>query len=78
MLKLESATYQPTSANPHDARTVFSFTVPRQLCNVTGNLHGGAVALIFDITTSAAIKACSRENFWDTGHVSRTRYWTPP
>jgi hypothetical protein len=37
------------------------------------NLHGGAVALIFDITTSMAIQVCTREGFWDTGHVSRNR-----
>jgi acyl-coenzyme A thioesterase PaaI-like protein len=37
------------------------------------NLHGGAVALLFDITTSMAIQVCTREGFWDTGHVSRNR-----
>ena len=48
-----------------------SFTVPKQLCNAGGMLHGGAVALIFDITTSMAITPCIREGFWDGGHVSR-------
>ena len=71
LLKMESVTWTPSAANPNDARTVFSFVVPPELCNAGGTLHGGAVALIFDITTSIAIRACCREGFWDFAHVSR-------
>ncbi|EUC47919.1 hypothetical protein COCMIDRAFT_34655 [Bipolaris oryzae ATCC 44560] len=73
ILKLESVTYTPSSENPHDARTVFSFVVPEELCNIGGNLHGGAVALVFDIATSLTILPCAREGFWDGGNVSRNR-----
>ncbi|KAL1796976.1 hypothetical protein ACET3X_005516 [Alternaria dauci] len=71
LLKLESVTFAPTSNNANNSRNVMSFTVSRQLCNMGGSLHGGAVALIFDITTSMAITPCMREGFWDRGHVSR-------
>jgi uncharacterized protein (TIGR00369 family) len=68
-LTLKSVTID--EKDPSIATTIFEFTVPSLLSNAGGNLHGGAVAMIFDTCTSMTAAAVSREDFWDAGHVSR-------
>jgi len=34
-MTLESATFEPTKEHPHDSKTVWSMTVPQQMCNST-------------------------------------------
>ncbi|KIW02662.1 uncharacterized protein PV09_06099 [Verruconis gallopava] len=69
-LKLVSVTVD--AKDPTLCKTVFAFTVPPILSNAGGNLHGGAVAVIFDVCTSMTVAAAARDGFWDSGHVSRS------
>src|ERR1700761_6654891 len=50
----------------------WSLPIGSELCNKSGNLHGGASATLLDYLTSTALVTIAREGFLDDGHVSRT------
>ncbi|KAF2479819.1 HotDog domain-containing protein, partial [Neohortaea acidophila] len=50
----------------------FTFKVARFYCNATGNLHGGASSMIFDLCTSLPVMALGKKDFWLNAGVSRT------
>jgi len=52
--------------------TKWSLVISSELCNKSGNLHGGAAATLLDYLTSTALVTIAKEGFMDGGHVSRT------
>ncbi|TGZ81532.1 Thioesterase/thiol ester dehydrase-isomerase [Ascodesmis nigricans] len=64
-LRLLTATSSP-------AQVTFTFTVTLALCNALQNLHGGAAALIFDVTTTCAVVPLSKPGFWENAGVTRS------
>ncbi|KAK0511570.1 hypothetical protein JMJ35_006143 [Cladonia borealis] len=65
-LKVPSAYYKPTPC------ATFRINITPDLCNKSGNLHGGATAMIFDLCTTFPIFLARQEGSWKTPSVSRT------
>lgn len=60
-----------TKLSDKTSAATFRFRVTRFYCNGSGNLHGGAQALFFDMLTSLAVQAIGTRDFWINGGVSR-------
>ena len=61
-----SASYTPKP------RAVTRLIVAPSMCNVSGNLHGGAISTLFDVCTTTALATAVRKGFWELTGVTRT------
>lgn len=53
------------------ATAVFSLIGGQYLTNRVGSIHGGAVALVYDMCTTMCAAPLARKGFWEFGGVSR-------
>lgn len=58
--------------SPSTSRIVYRFPVVPEYLNPAGGIHGGAVATIFDITTSWLLFLIGRPGFWERTGTTRT------
>jgi acyl-coenzyme A thioesterase 13 len=65
-LRIVSATKSPR------VTCVFELDVTGRWSNRMGNMHGGAIALVFDMCTTMCAAPLARRDFWWFGGVSRT------
>jgi len=60
-----------SSTGPPKVTSVFELEVTPAFGNRMGNMHGGAIALVYDMCTTMTVAPLSREDFWWFGGVSR-------
>jgi acyl-coenzyme A thioesterase 13 len=71
-IRVVSAKVCDISKDGMAAHCTFEIEVLPQFCNRMGNMHGGCVALLADMSTTLATAPVSQKGFWEFGGVSRT------
>lgn len=66
-IKIVSATRTGSTAS-----ATFEMVAGPIFLNRLGNMHGGAIAMIFDMCTTMTAAPLSQQDFWRFGGVSRT------
>lgn len=67
----KAMTIVSASLTPHP-RAVTRLVVTPAMCNISGNLHGGAISTLFDVCTTTALAVARRRGFWELAGVTRT------
>ena len=72
--------FESASKGPPTPQVSYLLTVPPNLCNYMGNLHGGCAATLVDVLSTAILLGMSRPGVFALGGVSRhlkTTYLRP-
>lgn len=72
IVSAEATPQAPDSTTDWLCSALFEFDVAPQFCNPMQNMHGGAVGLLADMTTTMAAAPIAAEGWWEFGGVSRT------
>lgn len=56
---------------PTSATGTFTFKVASYYCNGSGNLHGGAQSMMYDICSSLVLQSIGKKDHWINAGVSR-------
>ena len=71
-LRVVTARAKGSPKDDFEAIVVFEIEAVPGLCNPIQRMHGGAVSLLADMTTTMATAPIASEGFWEFGGVTRT------
>ncbi|KIX05345.1 uncharacterized protein Z518_06217 [Rhinocladiella mackenziei CBS 650.93] len=60
------------TSTPEKTTAIFTMKAAPEFTNRMGNMHGGAIAMIYDMCTTMTAAPLARRDFWIFGGVSRT------